>query len=285
MRENRLEKAWTLLEAAVAEGASTAGSQLLGESMRELISFCRAADPCANACVDDAGALRIFLSAVKPELAGGLKPPVHVPGHSTDEFNLIVRALPQALTAAQRWSDGQASYPKLRRAVGILVGMALAVAFFALPVWGPPVLRRTFDEGLRVVYHRGTGFGDVICERLELEAAKWYDGSRRDALGREFSARWRGVLLVPETAEYTFHTRSIDGIRLMIDGRMLIDNWARQRWWRGSGRHASMPLAAGRHSIRIEHFVEGEQGAFRVRWAGGPIPRDTPLAAPFLQRN
>jgi hypothetical protein len=95
-----------------------------------------------------------------------------------------------------------------------------------------------------------------------------------------FSARWTGALEAPVTGSYTFSTVSDDGVRLWIDGRLVIDNWTDHP----STEDVSEPitLAAGRrYPVRLE-FYENDGGAeVRLRWSylGGPT---TPIPASRL---
>ena len=40
-----------------------------------------------------------------------------------------------------------------------------------------------------------------------------------------FSVRWSGQVMAPVTGTYTFTTTSDDGVRLYVNGQLLIDNW------------------------------------------------------------
>jgi hypothetical protein len=88
-----------------------------------------------------------------------------------------------------------------------------------------------------------------------------------------WSARWTGRIEVDEGGTYTFHTRSNDGVRLWLDGELVIDNWtdhaeeedtATVRWEGGSA-----------HAIRLEYFYAGGQGTVRLLWSRpgvAPVP-------------
>lgn len=77
-----------------------------------------------------------------------------------------------------------------------------------------------------------------------------------------FSARWTGQVEAPVTGNYIFSTTTDDGLRLWVNGRIMIDNW---------GPHASttdnsspIALTAGqRYDIKME-FIE---------WSGGAIAK------------
>src|SRR5688500_19922919 len=54
--------------------------------------------------------------------------------------------------------------------------------------------------------------------------------SLHDALpiyGDQFSVRWSGKVTPLYTGNYTFITRSDDGVRLFVNNQRVIDNWAK----------------------------------------------------------
>jgi PKD repeat protein len=65
-----------------------------------------------------------------------------------------------------------------------------------------------------------------------------------------FSARWTRDLDFPE-GRYRFYTRTDDGVRLWIDGAMIIDQWRDQS---PTTYAADVYLTAGRHNIRMEYY-------------------------------
>lgn len=145
------------------------------------------------------------------------------------------------------------------------------------------VYARWTPHGLEVVYFRGMNFEEKVCSRTEMAVCRDY-GARRPALGvprEKYSALWQGGLRVPETAEYSFFAQSDDGLRLIIDGRTVIDNW-RDQSWGASASSARVPLTAGDHAIAVEYYNNSDEGALRIKWAGGPVPPNTILAAPYL---
>lgn len=90
-----------------------------------------------------------------------------------------------------------------------------------------------------------------------------------------WSARWTGSLLPPATGDYTLHTFSNDGIRLWVDGKLVIDNWTDH----GETEDvAKVVLTEGESvSLKLEYFYNGGQGATKLWWTppGGakePVP-------------
>jgi len=84
----------------------------------------------------------------------------------------------------------------------------------------------------------------------------------------DFSVRWTGLLEAPLTEEFVFCTYNNDGVRLWIDGQLVIDDW---KDWAGQRQHqysrnsmfsknCSRPIAltAGKkYAIRLEYYEAG----------------------------
>lgn len=141
-------------------------------------------------------------------------------------------------------------------------------------------------DGLAVTYFRGKNFEEKICGRTEKAVVRDYE-DRSPAWrvpSKNFSAIWQGILRVPETAGYSFFSQSDDGLRLIIDGKKIIDNWQDQSW-DASATGVQVHLAAGDHTIAVEHYNSEGESALRVKWSGGPIPPNTVLAAPYLRKH
>ncbi len=85
-----------------------------------------------------------------------------------------------------------------------------------------------------------------------------------------FSARFEGEIEAPVDGSYFFSVNADDGLRVWIDGQLI-----------GEGVNpagvniveASMPLAAGRHAIRIDYYQEGGGKALELWWAPPGQPR------------
>lgn len=163
-----------------------------------------------------------------------------------------------------------------------MIAILLAIAFasqavFALITYAP--------YGLKAVYYKNN-FEQPIAHGIVWYLSKNYaDSSPARSVPREhFTARFEGILHVPEASTYTFESQSDDGFRLFIDDYPVIDNWQDQQW-DASKANARRLLTEGNHSIRADYFNGRDEGAFRVRWAGGPVPKGTVLSVPFLRRQ
>jgi hypothetical protein len=80
-----------------------------------------------------------------------------------------------------------------------------------------------------------------------------------------FSVRWSGQVQAQFSEMYTFHTFSDDGVRLWVDGQLLIDNWTVHGTEEDSG---SLPLQAGEwYDIRLEYFEGGGEARMSLEWS------------------
>jgi len=77
-----------------------------------------------------------------------------------------------------------------------------------------------------------------------------------------FSVRWTRSLAFEE-GQYRFRATADDGIRLYVDGTLVIDEW------RDGGRRertADRKLSAGTHTLRVEYYERGGMATAQVRW-------------------
>lgn len=91
-----------------------------------------------------------------------------------------------------------------------------------------------------------------------------------------FSARWERTLEFPEGV-YTFFVRSDDGVRIWIDGKLLIDEWFPND---GSKVFQAQKNLSGEHTIRVEYFEKTGDALIRVWWEKQPVVNTAPQASP-----
>ncbi len=87
---------------------------------------------------------------------------------------------------------------------------------------------------------------------------------------KQFAMRFRGYLRVPADGVYRFSTRSDDGSRLWIGGRLVVDNDGLHSPHEESGVIA---LAAGLHPITVAMFEQSGGFELEVFWSGPGIAR------------
>lgn len=147
------------------------------------------------------------------------------------------------------------------------------------------VVRQVSREGFVVEYYRNDQFDEIMATRGERELLKDY-GNKRPAPGvpkSTYAARWYGWLTVPETAEYGFFVQSLGGARFFIDDDLVLDHGDASDWYQG--KHGKAYLTSGVYRVRLEHVKLSGKGAVRLRWAGGPVPANTLLGAPFVTKE
>jgi len=80
-----------------------------------------------------------------------------------------------------------------------------------------------------------------------------------------FSARWRGRIKAQSTETYTFATETDDGVRLWVNGQLLIDKWVGQATTRWTG---TIALQAGQlYDIEMHYFDNALGAVARLLWS------------------
>ncbi|MBO3089837.1 PQQ-dependent sugar dehydrogenase [Cellulomonas dongxiuzhuiae] len=94
----------------------------------------------------------------------------------------------------------------------------------------------------------------------------WAAGSPLAGIAADtFSVRWTGSVVPRYSETYTFSTRSDDGVRLWVDGTLVIDQWTRHAARVDSG---TVALRAGQAvPIRLEYFEGQGQASVQLRWS------------------
>lgn len=98
----------------------------------------------------------------------------------------------------------------------------------------------------------------------------------------DFSIRWRGEVEIPTSGDYTFITRSDDGVRLWVDGVLVIDNFTDHSATDNTAIVSGL-IAGRRYSIVMEHYERGGFAVATLSWEGPGIARQIiPAGALFL---
>ncbi|NIO31344.1 MAG: hypothetical protein GTN75_06045 [Gemmatimonadetes bacterium] len=85
------------------------------------------------------------------------------------------------------------------------------------------------------------------------------------------SARWTANLEAPFTETYKLITTSDDGVRLWLDGRLVINNWTDHS---ASDDTASVGLVAGQvYSVRMEWYENTGGAVAQLSWESPTLPR------------
>jgi len=111
--------------------------------------------------------------------------------------------------------------------------------------------------GLRGDYYTGTNFDKLVLTRLDPQIDfPWAGGEVDPAVGASnISARWTGDFSAQFTETYTFYTISDDGVRLWVDGKLVLENWSAHGDTEDTG---TIDLVAGQfYSIVLEYYQGG----------------------------
>lgn len=106
-------------------------------------------------------------------------------------------------------------------------------------------------------------------------AFNWGGGSPGTGVGNDdFAVVWQGTVQAPVTGSITFSTYTDDGVRLWVDGQLLIDDWRDKSPNRVTA--PSISLTAGQHyAIRMEYYENGGGAVAQLEWQYSGQSRQT----------
>ena len=128
--------------------------------------------------------------------------------------------------------------------------------------------------GIRADYYKGMNFDNFVLSRVDPQINfNWGDpGGPDPAVGDDnFSARWTGEVEAAFTETYTFYTSTDDGVRLWVDGKLLVDEWIDQGTTEYRG---TIDLVAGNtYSLVMEYYENGGGAVAQLRWSSPSTPK------------
>ena len=127
--------------------------------------------------------------------------------------------------------------------------------------------------GLKGQYYQGTDLAELVLTRTDPQIDfDWGEGGPDPTVGdNNFSVRWTGEVEAPYTETYTFYTNSDDGVRLWVDGQLLIDNWTDHANTLDRG---TIDLIAGvTYNIVMEYYEAGSGAVAELRWSSPHTPK------------
>jgi hypothetical protein len=127
--------------------------------------------------------------------------------------------------------------------------------------------------GVKGNYYKGMDFGNLVLTRMDPQIDFNWGAGEPDPLvdANQFSVRWVGQIEAAFTEPYTFYTMSDDGVRLWIDGQLLVDNWTNHAATENKG---IIDLVAGQvYSLEMEYYEDSDDAVAELRWKSPRTPK------------
>ncbi len=121
--------------------------------------------------------------------------------------------------------------------------------------------------GLSAQYFNNQDFTTPVLTRTDATVNfDWGQSSPDGAIAADhFSVRWIGQLLPTQSETYTLYTQSDDGVRLWVNGQLLIDHWTPHAVTENSG---AINLIAGQKvSIQLDYYEQGGNAVSKLLWS------------------
>jgi hypothetical protein len=148
----------------------------------------------------------------------------------------------------------------------------------------PPLVIGT-GTGLWAEYYNdpnnGTHFVTRVLGKIDPTVNfDWTTGAPASGVTADnFSVRWTGQVQAPLAGDYTFTTIADDGVRLWVNGQLLIDNWVDQSATARSSAVVTL-VAGARYDIKMEYYEHGGDASAKLLWA---YPGQAQVAIPQTQ--
>ncbi|MGI0483956.1 PA14 domain-containing protein [Pantanalinema rosaneae CENA516] len=123
------------------------------------------------------------------------------------------------------------------------------------------------NQGLQGSYYVGRNFNQLQATRVDASVDfDWAQGSPTSTIGQDdFSVRWTGTIQPQYSETYTFYTNADDGVRLWVNGQLLIDNWTDHAVTENSG--AITLAAAQSYDIKLEYYERSGDAICQLLWS------------------
>jgi hypothetical protein len=141
------------------------------------------------------------------------------------------------------------------------------ISAFAPTSWGA-------GTGLFGQYYNGANFNTLATTRIDpvLNYIEWVlippgqsTGVHHTIDTTAYSIRWTGFIEPQYSESYKFAAQTGGGVRLYIDGKLLLNNW--QEMYPTTLTSSAINLVAGkRYSIKVEYFNNDNHSIFTLGW-------------------
>jgi hypothetical protein len=122
-------------------------------------------------------------------------------------------------------------------------------------------------NGLTAQYFSDQNLHNLVLTRTDATINFDWGATQPPTAGlshNHFSVRWSGYLVAPVTGLYRFMTRSDDGVRLFVNGQLLVNNWTIHSV---ENNYATLQLTAGKkYSIEMEYYQNTGRAVAQLFW-------------------
>jgi glucose/arabinose dehydrogenase len=165
--------------------------------------------------------------------------------------------------AFSSWSDGGAA----SHVVSTPASDTTYTANFAVSTTPPGV-------GLLGTYWDNIDFTGPSLTRVDpVVNFDWGSGSPAPAIGPDtFSMRFAGQVRAKVTGTYTFYTMSNDGVRLWLNGQLIVDNYTNHAATENTG---TIALTAGQmYDVRMDLYENEGTAVGQLRWSAPGLAKE-----------
>jgi hypothetical protein len=121
-------------------------------------------------------------------------------------------------------------------------------------------------HGLTGEYFDNINFTATEMERTDPTVDYDWGNHSPPGIGPDtFSARWSGQVEAAYSEPYTFYTISDDGVRVWLDGQLIIDNWRDHAPTENTSREITL-VDGQRYDIRMEYYENGGGAVAKLGW-------------------
>lgn len=156
----------------------------------------------------------------------------------------------------------------MMKRIALSVTVLLILALTGTALAQGPVSPTHSDPSWRASYwNNATLYGAPVLERQEADLFyDWGAGSPDPGISTDrFSARWTKYIYVTG-GDYRFTATSDDGVRLWVDGHLIINEWHDHP---ATTFSAQKSLSSGHHQVVIEYYENQGLAVFKFDW--GPV--------------
>jgi hypothetical protein len=163
-----------------------------------------------------------------------------------------------------------------------LLGMLNALPSDVVPVPPPAPTPTVSGDGLAATYFDNKDFTGKSASRGDKTVNfNWSSGAPISGFGSDtFSVRWSGFVVPAKSETYSFYTNTDDGVRLWVNGKLLVDRWSNKGASEYSG---SITLVGGQaYAIKMEYFENTGKAQAQLRWSSASVAKQiVPQSALF----